>query len=81
MFEHEHSSRTLSKILSSQWQEIRRLTYDYLDILEPANLSLVLPFPASQALGYQFPSRGKTNGHWLTTTMRVTGATRRSDPA
>jgi hypothetical protein len=45
---------SLNQILRRQWQEIRHLTYDYLDILDPAHLSLTLPFPASQTLGYQF---------------------------
>jgi len=48
------SASTLSTILLAQWQEIRQLTYDYLDILQPAQLKLTLPFPESQALGYQF---------------------------
>ena len=45
---------TLTSALLHEWQNIRRLTYDYLDILEPAHLDLRLPFPESQPLGYQF---------------------------
>ena len=44
----------LSRILSSQWREIRQLTYDYLDNLEPADLELRLPVAESRTLGYQF---------------------------
>jgi len=44
----------LSDVLLTQWQQIRRLTYDYLDGLEPSHLALTLPFPKSQSLGYQF---------------------------
>ena len=46
--------QTLSEIFLEQWRNIRKLTYDYLDMLEPEHLSLTLPFPESQALGYQF---------------------------
>ena len=44
----------LSSILPEQWREIRRLTYDYLDVLSMSDLDLRLPFPESQTLGYQF---------------------------
>ena len=44
----------LHDVLLAQWQELRRLTYDYLDVLNPESLSLKLPFPTSQSLGYQF---------------------------
>jgi hypothetical protein len=45
---------SLSSILWAQWQAIRQLTYDYLDTLEPAQLSLRLPFVESKPIGYQF---------------------------
>lgn len=45
---------TLTHILLTQWQEIRRLTYAYLALLEREQLALTLPFPASQSIGYQF---------------------------
>jgi uncharacterized damage-inducible protein DinB len=38
----------------AQWQNIRRLTYDYLEMLEPDQLVLTLPFPESKSIGYQF---------------------------
>jgi hypothetical protein len=44
----------LSEILLTQWRNIRRLTYDYLDLLDATDLSVTLPFPESQTLGYQF---------------------------
>jgi hypothetical protein len=44
----------LHDVLLAQWQDLRRLTYDYLDTLDTAHLSLKLPFPTSQSLGYQF---------------------------
>jgi hypothetical protein len=44
----------LYDILMTQWQDLRRLTYDYLDMLEPAHFTLKLPFATSQTLGYQF---------------------------
>ena len=45
---------TLSEIFLTQWQNIRKLTYDYLAILTPEQLALTLPFPESKSLGYQF---------------------------
>jgi hypothetical protein len=45
---------TLNDALLTQWQSLRRLTYDYLDILEPAHFVQKLPFATSQTLGYQF---------------------------
>jgi hypothetical protein len=44
----------LSTILLNEWRNIRRLTYDYLDLLDAAQLELTLPFPESKSLGYQF---------------------------
>jgi hypothetical protein len=44
----------LHNVLLGQWQDLRHLTYDYLDMLEPAHLDLKLPFATSQTLGYQF---------------------------
>jgi hypothetical protein len=44
----------LFDLLLSQWQGLRRLTFDYLNMLEPAHLSSTLPFPTSKSLGYQF---------------------------
>ena len=45
---------TLASLLLAQWSSIRRLTYDYLAILETDHLSKRMPFPESQTLGYQF---------------------------
>ena len=50
----EAVDQPLNHMLLTQWQQIRRLTYDYLISLDPAHLELRLPFPESQALGYQF---------------------------
>ena len=47
------TAQTLSEIFMTQWQNIRRLTYDYLDMLKPHQLALALPFPESQPIGYQ----------------------------
>lgn len=47
-------SNMLSGLFLQQWQGIRALTYDYLAVLSPDNLSLRLPFPESQDLIYQF---------------------------
>lgn len=44
----------LSDLLLAQWQGLRRLTYDYLAILDTEHLSRKLPFATSQSLGYQF---------------------------
>jgi hypothetical protein len=44
----------LDALLLAQWQALRRLTYDYLGMLEPAHFALKLPFDRSQTLGYQF---------------------------
>jgi len=43
-----------STVLLAQWSSIRRLTYDYLAVLEKDHLPKRLPFPESQSLGYQF---------------------------
>jgi len=48
------TSPTLSDIFLTQWQNIRRLTYDYLAMLETEQLDLTLPFPESKSIGYQF---------------------------
>ena len=45
---------TLSEIFITQWQNIRRSTYDYLDLLEPEQLALTLPFPESNCLRMLF---------------------------
>jgi hypothetical protein len=45
---------SLAEILLRQWQQIRQLTYNYLDVLDPSHLTQTLPFPESQSLGYQF---------------------------
>jgi hypothetical protein len=45
---------SLNEILLAQWSAIRRLTYDYLDVLDQAQLAQRLPFPESESLGYQF---------------------------
>lgn len=44
----------LNTILLAQWQGLRRLTYDYLAVLEPAHFARKLPFEKSQTLAYQF---------------------------
>jgi hypothetical protein len=44
----------LNEILLAQWQGLRKLTYDYLAVLEPADFGRRLPFERSQTLGYQF---------------------------
>jgi len=44
----------LKQVYLQQWSAIRQLTYDYLDILKPTELTLKLPFPESQSLRYQF---------------------------
>jgi hypothetical protein len=49
-----HTKFTLAPILLSEWQKIRDETFAYLDMLEPHQLDLRLPFPKSQTLGYQF---------------------------
>ena len=48
------SKTDLAQLFLSEWQKIRQLTYDYLAMLTPEHLSLRLPFPESQPLGYQF---------------------------
>lgn len=49
-----NSSSSLTAALLGEWQSIRQLTYDYLDLLDPQHLDLRLPFPESQTMGYQF---------------------------
>lgn len=48
------TSQSLAEIMLTEWQQIRQLTYDYLDGLDPHHLDLRLPFATSQTLGYQF---------------------------
>lgn len=43
----------LSRVYLQQWEGIRGMTYDYLAVLSPTDLSLRLPFPESQDLLYQ----------------------------
>lgn len=45
---------SLAAVLQGQWQQVRQLTYDYLELLEPDHLELRLPFPEAQSIGYQF---------------------------
>lgn len=45
---------THNELLLPEWQAIRQLTYNYLDTLDTENLTLKLPFPESQSIGYQF---------------------------
>jgi hypothetical protein len=47
-------SPSLSDIFWQQWQDIRQLTYDYLDSLDADQLALTLPFPTARPIGYQF---------------------------
>ncbi|MEZ4737049.1 MAG: hypothetical protein R3E79_58975 [Caldilineaceae bacterium] len=49
-----NTSQSLAEIMLAEWQQIRQLTYDYLDGLESRHLELRLPFATSQTLGYQF---------------------------
>lgn len=44
----------LSQIYHVQWQNLRNLTYDYLDMLEVDQLNLALPFPESRPIRHQF---------------------------
>ena len=44
----------VNDMLLAQWQGLRRLTYDYLDLLDVSHLGQKLPFAESQPLGYQF---------------------------
>jgi hypothetical protein len=48
------TSSELGEILLRRWLHIRSMTYDYLDVLDQSQLSLKLPFPESQSIGYQF---------------------------
>lgn len=50
----KRSAQALNHILLNEWKKIRRLTYDYLDMLDGTHLSLRLPFPESKPIGYQF---------------------------
>ncbi len=50
----DNNSKFLAEVYLRQWLGIRQMTYAYLDILQPSNLALKLPFPESQSLSYQF---------------------------
>ena len=49
-----NENTSLHEILLAQWGDIRQLTYAYLDMLEPSQLDLALPFSESKTIGYQF---------------------------
>ncbi len=44
----------LLKEIKSHWQQLRKMTYDFLGEIEEDDLEKKLPFPESQTLGYQF---------------------------
>jgi hypothetical protein len=48
------TSSELAEIFLKRWLHVRSMTYDYLDMLDESQLSLKLPFPESQPIGYQF---------------------------
>lgn len=50
----DDSARLLAEISVQQWLNIRQMTYDYLAVLQAPDLDLVLPFPKSQSLAFQF---------------------------
>ncbi len=41
-------------IVTEHWMQLRRMTYDLLDVLEVNELGLKLNFERSQSIGYQF---------------------------
>jgi hypothetical protein len=45
---------SLAQILGQRWLHVRGMSYDFLDVLNPNDLGLKLPFPESQSIGYQF---------------------------
>ena len=45
---------SLAELFLIRWQNNRRLTYDYLEMLDTKHLALTLPFPESKSLSYQF---------------------------
>ena len=40
--------------IKNHWQQLRRMTYDFLSEIKEEDLEKTLPFPKSQSLGYQF---------------------------
>ncbi len=45
---------SLADMFLKEWQQIRQLTYDYLDLLDESHLNRRLPFAESRPIGYQF---------------------------
>jgi hypothetical protein len=43
----------LADMLGKRWQHIRGMTYDFVDVLQPSDLGLALPFPEARPIGYQ----------------------------
>jgi len=44
----------IAELISSHWMQLREMTYDLLDVIEPEDLYLKLEFERSQNIGYQF---------------------------
>ncbi len=44
----------LKQQTKNHWQQLRGMTYDFLDVIQERDLGKKLPFPESQTLGYQF---------------------------
>lgn len=40
--------------IKNHWQQLRRMTYDFLNEIKEEDMKKKLPFPKSQSLGYQF---------------------------
>lgn len=44
----------LKQQTKNHWQQLRNMTYDFLDVIQEEDLGKKLPFAESQSLGYQF---------------------------
>lgn len=44
---------SLNKEIINHWKQLRRMTYDFIEVISDEDLGLTLPFDKSQKLGYQ----------------------------
>ena len=55
----------IANIVSDHWTQLRRMTYDLLDVLEASDLRLTLDFERSQSIGYQYWCMLGAQESWL----------------
>ena len=56
--------QTVGESVQLHWQDLRRRTYDLMDVLSDSDLTARLPFPESQDVLYQFYCMLGTQESW-----------------